>query len=79
MTVLPLYASVQGDTMIVVVLGRLEATVRDLAENMLRATAIRVRRRATFRLMSGERSLDLDASLAAEGLQPLERVDLIWD
>ena len=42
MTVLPLYGFVQGDTMGVVVLGRLDGTVAELGSNLLRAVAVRV-------------------------------------
>jgi hypothetical protein len=79
MTVIPLYAFVQGDTMGVVVLGRLEETVRDLGENLLRATGVRVKRRGSFRIISGSQSLDLAAPLLTLGMRPLDRVDLVWD
>jgi hypothetical protein len=79
MSVLPLYAFVQGDTMGVVVLGRLEETVRDLGENLIRATAVRVRRRGVFRIMHGDRVMDPAAPLRTLGMQPLDRVDLLWD
>jgi hypothetical protein len=79
MNVLPLYAFVQGDTLGVVVLGRLDGTVRDLGENLLRATSVRVRRRGPFRIMSGERPLELEAPLRTLGMKLLDRVDLVWD
>ena len=79
MTVLPLYAFVQGDTMGVVVLGRLDGTVADLGENLLRATAVRVERRGPFKILCDGRTLDLGATLATLGMQPLDRVDLVWE
>jgi len=79
MNVLPLYGFVQGDTLGVIVLGRLEGTVRDLGENLLRATGVRVKPRGPFRIMSGEQSLDLAAPLRSIGMQPLDRIDLRWD
>ncbi len=79
MTVIPLYAFVQGDTMGVVVLGRPEETVRDLGENLLRATGVRVQRRGSFRIISGSQSLDLTAPLLTLGMRPLDRIDLEWD
>jgi len=79
LTVLPLYAFVQGDTMGVVVLGRLEGTVADLGENLLRATAVRVGRRGPFKLVRDGRTLDLGATLSTLGMQPLDRVDLVWE
>lgn len=79
MTVMPLYAFVQGDTLGVVVLGRLDETVRDLGENLLRATGVRVKRRGPFRIMSGERSLNLAAPLRTLNIRVLDRVDLVWE
>lgn len=78
MTVLPLYAFVEGDTMGVVVLGRLEGTVAELGENLLRATGVRVGRRGPYRIFAGERRLDPGATLSAQALSPLDRVDLVW-
>jgi hypothetical protein len=79
MTVVPLYAFVQGDTLGVVVLGRPDETVQELGESLLRATGVRVKRRGPFRVMSGERSLNLAAPLRTLGMKPLDRVDLTWD
>lgn len=79
MNVLPLYAFVEGDTLGVVVLGRLDGTVRDLGESLLRATSVRVGRRGPFRIMSGARSLELAAPLRTLGMKLLDRVDLVWD
>jgi hypothetical protein len=79
MTVMPLYGFVQGDTMGVIVLGRLDGTVRDLGENLLRATSVRVKRRNGFAIMFGDRRLEPAALLRTLGMQPLDRVDLLWD
>ena len=79
MTVLPLYAFVAGDTMGLVVLGRPEKPVADLAENLLRAASVRVKRRGSFRIMHDDRVLDLQATLGTQGLRLLDRIDLVWD
>ncbi len=79
MSVLPLYAFVQGDTMGVVVLGRSDETVAALAERLLRATDLRAHRRGPFRVVAGARTLPLEAPLGAQGIQPLERIDLVWE
>ena len=79
MTALPLYAFVAGDTMGVVVLGRPEKTVGDLAENLLRATGVRVKRRGSFHIMHHDRILDPQATLGTQGLRLLDRIDLVWD
>jgi len=63
----------------VVVLGRPEATVAELGEDMLRATSVRIARRGRFRITIGARPLDLAATLEAQGLEPLDRIDLSWE
>jgi hypothetical protein len=79
MTVMPLYGFVQGDTMGVVVLARSDGTVADLAEKLIQAAGVRVSRRERFRVTSGERLLDLGATLRMQGIRALDRVDLVWD
>ena len=78
MTVIPVYGFVQGDTMGIVVLAHSDGTAADLAEKMMQATALRVARRPNFRVMAGDRALDPGATLRMLGLQPLDRVDLVW-
>jgi hypothetical protein len=78
-SVMPLYAFVEGDAMGVVVLGRPEETVEALAQRMLRATELRVARRGPFRIRSGERELTLRTTLGGQGVQPLDRIDLVWE
>ena len=63
----------------VVVLGWAEGTVAQLGEDMLRATSVRIARRGQFRITAGGRPLDLTAKLDAQELEPLDRVDLIWE
>ena len=79
MSALPLYAFVDGDTMGIVVLGRLEGTVAELGDNLLRAVGVRVGRRGGYRLLAAGRRLDPAGSLGSQGLSPLDRVDLVWD
>jgi len=79
MTLMPLYAFVQGDSMGVVVLAHSDGTAADLAEKLMQASAVRVGRREKFRVMSGERILDLGATLRMQGVQALDRVDLVWE
>jgi hypothetical protein len=79
MTVMPIYGFVQGDTMGVVVLARSDGTAADLAEKLMQAAAVRVARRPAFRVMTGARALDLGATLRMQGVQPLDRVDLVWE
>ena len=79
MTVLPLYGFVQGDTMGVVVLGRLDATVADLGADLLRAVGVRLNRQGPYQLRAGARRLDPEATLRTAAMEPLERIDLVWD
>jgi hypothetical protein len=79
MTVLPLYGFVQGDTMGVVVLGRLDGTVAELGANLLRAVGVRVDRRGSYQLRAGARRLDPVAVLRTAAMEPLDRIDLVWD
>jgi len=77
-TVLPLYGFVQGDTMGVVVLGRLDGTVAELGANLLRAVGVRVDRQGPYQLLAGARRLDPDAALRTQAMEPLDRIDLVW-
>jgi hypothetical protein len=79
MTLMPLYAFVQGDSMGLVVLAHSDGTAAELAEKLMQASAVRVARRERFRVMSGGRVLDLGATLRMQGLQALDRVDLRWE
>jgi len=79
MSVLPLYGFVEGDTMGIVVLGRLEGTVGELGDNLLRAVGVRIAPRGGYRLLAGDRRLDPAAPLQNQGLAPLDRVDLRWE
>jgi hypothetical protein len=78
-SVLPLYGFVEGDTMGIVVLGRLEGTVGELGDNLLRAVGLRVARRRAYRILAGAHRLDPAAPLGSQGLAPLDRVELVWE
>jgi hypothetical protein len=79
MSVMPLYGFVEGDTMGVVVLARPDETVRALADRLMAAVGVRVARRDGFKVMFRDRSLDLGALVRTQGLEPLERVTLVWE
>jgi hypothetical protein len=76
---MPLYGFVQGDTMGVVVLGRLDGTVAELGASLLRAVGVRVSRRGSYQLVAGKRLLDPNATLRTQVMEALERIDLVWD
>jgi hypothetical protein len=78
MSALPLYGFVEGDTMGVVVLGRLDGTVAELGEALLRAVGVRLRPRGRYQLLAGGQRLDPTAALSAQAMAPLDRVDLVW-
>jgi hypothetical protein len=79
MTVMPLYGFVQGDTMGVVVLAHSDGNAAELADKIMQAVAVRVPRREKYRVMLGERVLDPGATLRMQGVQVLDRVDLVWE
>jgi hypothetical protein len=79
MTVMPLYGFVQGDTMGVVVLGRLDGTVADLGADLLRAVGVRINRQVPYQLRAGQRRLEPKAVLRTQAMAPLDRIDLVWD
>jgi hypothetical protein len=79
MTMVPLYAFVQGDTMGLVVLAHSDGTAAELADKLIQASAVRVARRDKFRVTSGGRTLELSGTLRMQGLQALDRVDLVWE
>ena len=79
MTVVPFYGFVQGDTMGVVVLGRLDGTVAELGANLLRAVGVRLNRQGPYQLRAGARLLDPEGTLRTQAMKPLDRIDLLWN
>jgi len=75
----PLYGWVQGDSVVVVVLAREDQTVRELVELLCQAVAVRVSVVSKgFALLRGKR-LDPDASVRAAGIEPLDRIDVLFE
>jgi hypothetical protein len=74
---IPLYGFVRGDTLGLLVLVRSSDSIRTLAESLAEAAEVRVARFARAAVLSGGRRLDPDSTVAAAGLAPLERVDLV--
>ena len=75
----PLYGWVQGDSVVVVVLAREDQTVRELVELLCQAVAVRVAvTPGGFALLHGKR-LDPDTSVRAAGIEPLDRIDVLFD
>jgi len=76
--VMPVYGFVAGDTMGVVVLVRPDETCRDLAARLSEAASVRVTGTGRGRVSINGRMLDPKSTLRAEGIGPLDRVDLVW-
>ncbi len=73
----PLYGFVRGDSMGVVVLVQDTDTVATLAHSLAEACQVRVAPFASARVWQGGQCLDPSLTIAACGLKPLQRVDLI--
>ena len=74
---IPVYGFVRGDTLGLLVLVRPSDSVATLATTLGEAASVRVAPTRGARLFAGERELDPRASVAAAGLTPLDRVDLV--
>lgn len=73
----PLYGFVQGDALGVLVLCKDTDSVRELADNLGQATAVRVEYRGGARVYRAGRLLDPGLTVAEAGLTALDRVDLV--
>jgi toluene-4-monooxygenase system protein B len=73
----PLYGFLEGDTIGLVVLVHDDDTVGDLAERLVAAAAVRVRRPAAVAVRHRGAVLDPALTIAEAGLTALERVDVI--
>lgn len=73
----PLYGFLQGDTLGLVVLVHDTDRVRDIAQRLQRAAAVRVATRERVAVIANGRRLDLDVTIAQSGLQALDRVDVV--
>jgi hypothetical protein len=75
----PLYGFLQGDTLGLVVLVHDSDRVRDIAQRLQRAAAVRIAPREGMVVMARGRALDLDATIAQAGLEALDRVDVVME
>ena len=75
----PLYGWVQGDSVVVVVLAREDQTVRELVELLCQAVSVRVSVAAPgFAWLRGKK-LDPDTSVRSAGIEPLDRIDVLFN
>jgi hypothetical protein len=72
----PLYGFVRGDSLGMLILCKDTDTIRQLAENLEEATAVRVDHRGVPRVYRGGQLLDPALTVAQAGLTALDRVDL---
>jgi len=75
--VIPLHGFVPGDTCGVLVLVERQATIATLAALLAQAASIRVTPATTSTVRFEGRVLDSSVTVAAAGLSPLDRVDLV--
>ena len=73
----PLYGFVQGDTLGLLVLVPEDETVRDVAERLQQAAAVRVAPRPRVHVYFRGQRLDPALTVTAAGLASLERVDVV--
>lgn len=73
----PLYGFLKGDTLGLVVLVHDDQTIRELADALRAACAVRVAPTSSAEVWCRGRRLSLDATVAEEGLRALERVDVV--
>ena len=73
----PLYGFLQGDTLGLVVLVHDSDRVRDIAQRLQRAAAVRIAPRERVVVMAHGRALDLEATITQAGLEALDRVDVV--
>jgi hypothetical protein len=73
----PLYGFVRGDSLGVLVLCKDTDSIRELADNLGQAAAVRVEPRGVPRLYRSGKLLDPGLTVAGAGLSALDRVDLV--
>jgi hypothetical protein len=76
---IPLYGFLEGDTMGLLVLAGEDDTMATLARRLQQAAALRVAPRALASVWSRGQLLSAGATVAATGLQALDRVDVRFD
>ncbi len=74
---LPLYAFVQGDACVLLVLASGNQTVATLANDIQSAAAVRIPVARSARVFLAGRQLAPDLTLEEAGVTPLARIDLV--
>jgi hypothetical protein len=73
---IPLYGFLEGDTLGLVILARGQQRIGDVAEALIRSSAVRVAPRAGAQVFFQGQALDGDVTVARAGLTPLCRIDV---
>ena len=76
---IPLHGFLEGDTLGLLVLAGEQDTAATLAQRMQEAAALRVAPRGRVRVWVHGKPLSLSITVAAAGLQPLDRFDVRID
>jgi hypothetical protein len=78
---IPLHGFLQGDTLGLLILADEDETIQSLARKLQRAASVRVRvqPRARVELIHRGRALDPALTVAAAGLTPLDRFDVVLE
>jgi hypothetical protein len=78
--VIPLYGFLRGDTIGLLILARGDETIAALADRLQASAAVRVPRRERVAVVFKDRQLDPRLTVAAAGLTPLDRFDVVpWE
>jgi hypothetical protein len=75
----PLYGFLSGDTLGVLVLVHDHETVRDAAERLQKAAAMRVAPKPRVAVLFRGKRLEPTATVAQAGLTALDRIDVVED
>jgi len=76
---IPLYGFLQGDCMGLLILAEPADTVAQLADRMQSAASVRVAPREHLRVIVAGRAMDPAMTVAATGLGPLDRFEVVAD
>ncbi len=74
---IPLYGFLQGDTMGLVLVGRPDQTVAELAAELQQSARVRVAPRGPMQVIYRNRVLPPEQTLAQAGMQALDRFDVV--
>ena len=74
---IPLYGFLEGDTLGLLVLAEADDTMATIADKLQRSASVRVRPREGLRVRLGDRVLEPTVTVAAAGLAPLDRIDVV--